>query len=1710
MEPKINDLLTQINNDSRSGRINLTIIPEQIISNVVRDYFPILNDDDINVINTLTIYLINYISIKFNINNTRQWTQNNNRDIMAIINKLLPYIDDKDNGYLLKSLTDLNHLYYYAKIIPDDIKHIPRDEVLSKYFKYGNMGVGLIKNTDNNLFQPNGDKIMYKIIHHNFIALLKTISIINGKLYVNWINIEPLNLNNYKNSQLYIITNLNKPTLLTLNNFINKEVDFNYNGLWIGDIYNILVNKYYYQAKKIKWLIFPYEYNNNRYLIQILFSSLSVNFTNNINFSRRRYELIDDDTKYHFIQNIKSIADIFRNNTTNNQPDISIMYDVFKYFLTYLYNNYEFKKELLKTLDTNNFLVFDINNLDDEEKENDFTVPLDRNIRRNNISELIDHIILCIDTIKNVDFAKYIWNFINDYSQLLEHSSYGKFLFDENGLISNYYYYNYMGPNKINNNTLNLKNIYNICKSLSHTTINGIWMPNDRHFISLNLQMKQEFFTNLISGNGWISLSGNLLRQKRFINYIYIYELNNILTKFREVYLDLVFEELITTGILSCFKVDIDQTDEAKYPLGYSAIKKYRKKKLQEKFDNNPQWADSYYYVSNDKYSKLKLRIENSETYPKYKEESYFKCLIEYNDWYKFYAMDWLCQINFFHHYLNHQVLYITGATGQGKSTQVPKLLLYSMKMIDYKENGKIICTQPRIPPTLGNSDRISFELGVPMLELSNNSQEKIKTSNYYIQFKYQMDAHININVPYNSLQICTDGTLYEQLRSNPTMLSQITQINSRTNQETTLYIDKNIYDILIIDEAHEHNVNMDLILTLARQACYMNNSIKLVIVSATMDDDEPIYRRYYKYINDNLAYPLKCPYRHPILRTINNFFPRAEYMDRRYHISPPGATTQYTVDEHYLDKDLDVYTNDKLDEKKSAELAQTKAYEYIVDICRKSSNGNLLFFANGQREIIEAVKYLNENLPLECIAIPYFSEMNQKYKDIIAKIGSTIGKIKNKKTNIYNEWSATFIEDKSVQDNIYKRAVIIATNVAEASVTIENLLYVVDNGYAKVNKYIPELNATNLIVEKISESSRVQRRGRVGRISSGTVYYMYRKNGRKHIKSKYKITQENMSQPFMKLLESLKELLKNKKINIEDIMKPQIRKNEYIVDNDYNPNIYKNVRQIINFNTGTMVQQGNYMADSNYLNIINSKYFIRNFLVDYVQNTQIYYSDDPNYHNIYNNIVYKNTIEFRSETPYMFIMTCLGISFPTLIDNYCNFYLIHPFENNITRNIFNNIIKYNDKITPTVPYEEYVYLLSSIINNYYIANIRCNNLYQSDTDIRNIKDAFFIKTELGDFINDLTKETDLTKYLELNEKDIVSLIAAKSLNCFIDVFEIIIFMITINKSITNITNIKFDKFYKLYNCSENHSDILFIHSIIQKFKTQFHELFNFNKKYDADILSITKEYYDTYMYCINNNLRPEPSKTSKNLNGILWNKLTNYYINNKMNKSENIIREYTIKTNQIEKYRKKIIGWCDANYINSDVMISFIEKLEENKEVYDLINSDEINDTIDKVSINFLKNNNINNKDECIVRSFLYGNPEKFAFKLSTSDIKYKTKISRNMVDAKYQEIQYYTNTLTNKSYSVLLYLNSILKDTNTDKILEFSLVNRIDPRWLLDTNILSINSLATSKISGDAYERLVQIIKNNRNLNNFIWNNEQFPILSYFCKNIKNLLNN
>ena len=89
---------------------------KKIIKQNINNLFPKLNDTDIVVLNILTIYIVDIISMKYSFEKTKeyyyQWTQNNQRDLKGAILLLLPFIDDKSNNYLLNNITDLNQLLY--------------------------------------------------------------------------------------------------------------------------------------------------------------------------------------------------------------------------------------------------------------------------------------------------------------------------------------------------------------------------------------------------------------------------------------------------------------------------------------------------------------------------------------------------------------------------------------------------------------------------------------------------------------------------------------------------------------------------------------------------------------------------------------------------------------------------------------------------------------------------------------------------------------------------------------------------------------------------------------------------------------------------------------------------------------------------------------------------------------------------------------------------------------------------------------------------------------------------------------------------------------------------------------------------------------------------------------------------------------------------------------------------------------------------------------------------------------------------------------------------------------------------------------------------------------------------------------------------------------------------------------------------------------
>ncbi len=240
---------------------------------------------------------------------------------------------------------------------------------------------------------------------------------------------------------------------------------------------------------------------------------------------------------------------------------------------------------------------------------------------------------------------------------------------------------------------------------------------------------------------------------------------------------------------------------------------------------NKQKYLDhAYYFLTGKTYGSLdKIKSSNYPT----NEIDYFTFLYTDQLWTFTYAMNWISQLNFFHHFTNCRVMYITGSTGVGKSTQVPKLLMYSLKMINYNPSGKIICTQPRIHPTTANAETISREMGVPIKAYDKNYKRDVFTNNYHVQYKYADGSHVDKNTD-SYLRIVTDGSLVSDIKKYPFLTQEKKSNIFVDNDNNTMswqrsYTANNIYDIVIVDEAHEHNTNMDVILTLIRDSVYVN-----------------------------------------------------------------------------------------------------------------------------------------------------------------------------------------------------------------------------------------------------------------------------------------------------------------------------------------------------------------------------------------------------------------------------------------------------------------------------------------------------------------------------------------------------------------------------------------------------------------------------------------------------------------------------------------------------------------------------------------------------------------------------------------------------------------------------------------------------------------------------------------------------------------------
>src|SRR5450830_1059088 len=348
-----------------------------------------------------------------------------------------------------------------------------------------------------------------------------------------------------------------------------------------------------------------------------------------------------------------------------------------------------------------------------------------------------------------------------------------------------------------------------------------------------------------------------------------------------------------------------------------------------------------------------------------------------------------------------NQVIIVSGETGSGKTTQLPKICL----QLGRGEKGLIGHTQPRRIAASSTAKRIAQELGTPPGE--------------HVGFKVRFNDTLSKGA---WVKLMTDGILLAETQTDP-LLRQ--------------------YDTIIIDEAHERSLNIDFLLGYLKQLLPKRPDLKVIITSATIDA-ERFARHFGKLVQGELKpapvievsgrlYPVEIRY-----RPVDN-------ADRSGVNVPPkpatGAPTQAQKEKDQRDL-MDAVVD-------------------AVDELARIGSGDVLVFLPGEREIRDAAEALRKHHPPHVEILPLFARLSAQEQERVFKTSNA-------------------------------RRIVLATNVAETSLTVPGIRYVVDAGLARVKRYSYRNKVEQLQVESIAQSAANQRAGRCGRVAAGVCIRLY------------------------------------------------------------------------------------------------------------------------------------------------------------------------------------------------------------------------------------------------------------------------------------------------------------------------------------------------------------------------------------------------------------------------------------------------------------------------------------------------------------------------------------------------------------------------------------------------------------------------------------------
>ncbi len=318
-----------------------------------------------------------------------------------------------------------------------------------------------------------------------------------------------------------------------------------------------------------------------------------------------------------------------------------------------------------------------------------------------------------------------------------------------------------------------------------------------------------------------------------------------------------------------------------------------------------------------------------------------------------------------------HNTLIVAAETGSGKSTQLPKICLEA----GFGQTHKIACIQPRRIAAIAVASRIAEEMKVPLGGLVG----------YRIRFDDKSNASTQI-------RLMTDGVLLAELHHSPNLHE---------------------YDCIIVDEAHERSLNIDLLLGLLLQLQKRRPALRIIISSATIDTE-----KFSLYFNNA-----------PTITASGRMFPvevvYQEPLDKDEEMMPQAVRALTTLLNHFPSGDV------------------------------------LLFFPSEDmiKEFLELASQISSKEKLELL--PLFARLSMS-------------------------------EQQRIFQPSQHRKIIASTNIAETSLTLPDIRYVIDSGLVRISHYSASARIQNLPIMAASQAACNQRKGRCGRVAEGVCVRLF------------------------------------------------------------------------------------------------------------------------------------------------------------------------------------------------------------------------------------------------------------------------------------------------------------------------------------------------------------------------------------------------------------------------------------------------------------------------------------------------------------------------------------------------------------------------------------------------------------------------------------------